>query len=65
MARILPGPAVEATQAATLSSFAVYAGMACWAFADRQVWRVWAFGALACAALAGALALSLQVEPRL
>ena len=65
LARILPGPVAEATTAAMLLSFAAYAALAIWSFADPRLLRlVLGFG-LGGAALAGALWLSLQVEPRL
>ena len=37
LARFLPGPRAEASMAATLLSFAVYAGVAVWAFAHLLI----------------------------
>jgi hypothetical protein len=65
LARLLPGGAEEATIAATLLSFAVYAAVVVWAFADPKTWRVWRGLAAGCAGLAAVLWLSLIVEPRI
>lgn len=65
LARLLPGPVAEATTAAMLLSFAVYAALAIWSFADPRLLRLILGFGLGGAALAGALWLSLQLEPRL
>lgn len=65
LARLLPGGAEEATIAATLLSFAVYAAVVIWAFADPKTWRVWLGLAVGCAALGAVLWISLIVEPRI
>lgn len=65
LAKLLPGPVIEATMTATLISFAIYAGVAIWAFADPKTWRVWAGLAVGCGLLALALRILLTVEPRL
>ncbi len=65
IARILPGPVAEATTTAMLVSFAIYAALAIWSFADPRLSRLlFGFG-LGGAALSGALWLTLQMEPRL
>ncbi|MFJ4291718.1 DUF3649 domain-containing protein [Cupriavidus sp. NPDC089707] len=53
----LPLPRAEAVTAATLLSFAVYAGAAVWVFAVRNAWRAWAGLALPALLLWGLLAL--------
>lgn len=65
LARLMPGPRVEATIAATTFSFVIYATVAIWAFAARKAWRFWAALIVICAALAGVLVWSLGMEPRL
>ena len=42
LALLLPLQRVEATVAATMLSFAIYAGAVVWAFAARTAWRAWA-----------------------
>jgi hypothetical protein len=64
-ARLLPLDREEATMAATLPAFALYAAVAVWAFAERRTWRVWALGAGAATLLAGLLWLTFLQEPRL
>lgn len=55
LARMLPGPPVEATTAAQLAAFVICAGAAMWAFAARSGWRaVWTLVVLG--AVAGAIA---------
>lgn len=41
LARVMPGPKVDAVLAAVLLSFAVYVGAILWAFAARTAWRAW------------------------
>ncbi|TDN56802.1 hypothetical protein C7389_101181 [Azoarcus indigens] len=53
VAALWPGPRAEGVMAATLLSFALYAGAVMWAFAARRARSAW-FGLLAVAA-AGAL----------
>lgn len=65
LARLLPGGPEEATITATLLSFAVYAAVAVWCFADPKTWRVWLGLTGGCAALGGLLWLSLLLEPRI
>lgn len=65
LARLLPGGPEEATIAATLLSFAVYATVVVWCFADPKTWRVWLGLIAGCALLGGVLWLSLQLEPRI
>lgn len=65
LARLLPGGPEEATITATLLSFAVYAAVAVWCFADPKTWRVWLGLAAGCALLGGVLWLSLLLEPRI
>lgn len=65
LARLLPGGPQEATIAATLLSFALYAAVVVWAFADPRTWRVWLGLAGGCAALGAVLWISLILEPRL
>lgn len=65
LARLLPGPVAEATTTAMLVSFAIYAGLAIWSFADPRLLRVALGFGLGGAALGGALWLSLQMEPLL
>ena len=65
LARLLPGGAEEATIAATLLSFAVYASVAVWAFADAKTWRVWLGLIAGSGLLAAILWISLTLEPRL
>ena len=65
LARVLPGPRAEASMAATLMSFAIYAGVAVWAFADAKTWRVWLGLVAGSGLLAAILWISLTLEPRL
>ena len=65
LARVLPGPRAEASMAATLLSFAVYASVAVWAFADAKTWRVWLGLIAGSGLLAEILWISLTLEPRL
>ena len=65
LARVLPGPRAEASMAATLLSFAVYASVAVWAFADAKTWRVWLGLIAGSGLLAAILWFSLTLEPRL
>lgn len=65
LARVLPGPRAEASMAATLLSFAIYAGVAIWAFADAKTWRVWLSLVAGSGLLAAILWISLTLEPRL
>ena len=65
LARVLPGPRAEASMAATLLSFAVYASVAVWAFADAKTWRVWLGLIAGSGLLAAILWISLTLEPRL
>ena len=65
LARVLPGPRAEASMAATLLSFAIYAGVAVWAFADAKTWRVWLGLVAGSGLLAAILWISLTLEPRL
>ncbi|MBY4899215.1 DUF3649 domain-containing protein [Cupriavidus sp. AU9028] len=55
LAVALPGPRAEAVTAATLLSFAIYAGAVMWVFAARTAWRAWAGLAMPALALAVAL----------
>lgn len=63
LSRLLPGPTPEAIMTGSLLSFAIYAGIAIWAFAERQVWRVWLGLSGAAAVLGAILWLSLRLEP--
>lgn len=65
LARVLPGPRAEASMAAMLLSFAIYAGVAVWAFADAKTWRVWLGLIAGSGLLATILWISLTLEPRL
>ena len=65
LARLLPGSRIEATMAATLLSFAIYAAVAVWAFADAKAWRVWLGLTAGSGLLAAILWISLTLEPRL
>ena len=65
LARVLPGSRAEASMAATLLSFAVYASVAVWAFADAKTWRVWLGLIAGSGLLATILWISLTLEPRL
>lgn len=58
LARVLPMPKIEATTTGMLASFAVYGGIAVWAFGDPKTWRVWAGLLGASLLLAGVLWLS-------
>lgn len=65
LARLLPGGPIEATVAATTLSFAIYAAVAVWCFAEPKSWRLWAGLLGGCAAMGGVLWVSLILEPRL
>ena len=61
LARLLPMSKVEATTTSMLVSFAVYAGVAIWAFGDPKAWRVWSGLLAACVVMAGVLWLSIRL----
>ena len=65
IARLLPMPPAEASVAATLFSFALFAGIALAAFAVRSVSRLWLWMLVSGAVAGGALWLSLMVGGRL
>lgn len=65
LARLLPGDRAEASMAATLLSFAIYAAVGVWAFADAKIWRVWLGLTAGSGLLAAILWISLALEPRL
>jgi|SRR5699024_10751588 len=64
LARVLPMPRTEASMAATLASFAVYAAIALWAFAARSAVRLWLWLLAAMAALGTATWLSILTGGR-
>ncbi|MBA4757607.1 MULTISPECIES: hypothetical protein [Sphingomonadales] len=51
LAIALPGPAVEASLAASLSAYILFVLVALWAFVPRRGWTVWASVAGAATAL--------------
>jgi hypothetical protein len=64
-ARVIPGPPEEASIAATLISFALFAGLALAAFAVRSVARLWLWMIAAMLILGGGLWLSIIAGGRL
>ncbi len=65
LARVLPLPALEATIAATLASFAIYAAIIVWIVHTRYLGRATLLMALTAAAMAGSLWIAIAVEGRL
>jgi len=65
LARLLPLPAAEASIAATLASFALFAVIALACFSARSGLRVWLWLAGAAVLLGAALWLSLRIGGRL
>ncbi|MBY8824030.1 hypothetical protein K7G82_17120 [Sphingomonas colocasiae] len=65
LARFLPLPALEATIAATLASFGIYAALIVWIFHAQHPGRAALLMALSAAAMAGPLWISILLEGRL
>jgi hypothetical protein len=65
LARVLPLPALEATIAATLASFALYAAIIVWVVHARYVGRAALLMALTAAAMAGSLWIAIAGQGRL
>ena len=65
IARLLPMPPAEASIAATLFSFALFALIALTAFGMRSIARLWLWMVVAAAVLGGGLWLSIEAGGRL
>lgn len=65
LARFLPLSALEATTAATLASFGIYAALIVWIVHARHLGRAALLMALSAAAMAGPLWISILLEGRL